>query len=71
MEWITVKTKQGQIGQVQIDPNRPIADQITDQAIWWGRNLPDASHSHSHAGPVFFFLIVFVMVAAAAILGAL
>ena len=70
MEWITVKTKQGQIGQVQIDPNRPVSEQITDQAIWWGRNLPDAPATKS-AGPVFFFLIVFVIVAAFAWIGAL
>jgi len=70
MEWITVKTKQGHIGQVQIDPTRPVQDQITDQAIWWGRNLPDTSPT-THAGPVFFWLIVFVIVLGTALIGAL
>ena len=68
MEWITVKTRQGHVGQVQIDPSRPVADQISDQAVWWGRNLPDSKPS---TGPVFFWLIVFVMVATFALIGAL
>ena len=70
MEWITVKTLQGHIGQVLVDPSQPIQDQISDQAIWWGRNLPHAPQT-DHAGPVFFWLIVFVMVATVAILGSL
>ena len=69
MEWITVKTR-NHIGQVLIDPTLPIADQISDQAIWWGRNLPDEAVKVDN-GPVIFWLIIYALVIATVWIGGL
>lgn len=70
-EWIVVKTRSGHIGQVLIDPTRPIADQISDQAVWWGRNLPEELPATVNNTPVLVWLIIYALVVAIVWIGGL
>lgn len=69
-QWCTVKTKNGHEGQVLVDVERPISEQIGDDVAWYGINLPKQSYPAPGDGTENTAIGAFLLVIGFAVLGA-